>query len=270
MYSYYILTYRGEAIEDSVDRLLRCGYDAIELPGEPDEYSSDRIRTAIRRSGLRVSAICGRYRGSRDLSASDPDVRRQTVNYGKATIDLGSAYGAGVVVVAATRAFRVKAETSAEDEWDWAAEGIREIGEYGLRRGVRVAIEPWNRYETYMLNTVADALKMSKQVDLSNVGVLADTFHMAIEEADLASALRSTGDKLYHVHIADSNRRAPGYGHTNFREILGTLAELRYKGFLTLELLPPPHVFEQGAPREFFDEYTEEGIKYLKRIEDES
>jgi len=110
-----------------------------------------------------------------------------------------------------------------------------------------------------------------KAVDLPNVGVMGDTFHMNIDEASIPDALRLAGKHLIHVHLADSNRAAPGKGHIDFVPILKALKDIDYAGFLTFELLPaaadPFGTMEKEGGREFFDEYTEHAIAYMKAFE---
>jgi len=101
-------------------------------------------------------------------------------------------------------------------------------------------LEPLNRYETNVLNTVAESISFLKSLRAQNVKLLADLFHMNIEEADTASALHTAGRRLGHVHFADSNRRAIGFGHTNMEAIIAALREIRYDGWLSAEILPLP------------------------------
>ena len=110
-----------------------------------------------------------------------------------------------------------------------------------------------------------------REVDLPNTGVMGDTFHMNIDEASIPDAFRLAGKHLNHVHLADSNRAAPGKGHLDFVPIMQALKDIQYSGHLTFELLPaaadPFGTLKKGGGREFFDEYTEQSITYMKGIE---
>ncbi len=106
--------------------------------------------------------------------------------------------------------------------------------------GVRLALEPINRYETTLINTVDEGLDLIDRVGADNFGLLLDTFHMNIEEPSIEESIRRAGDRVFHFHVADSNRWYPGAGHLNFRSILSALAEIGYEGFVSGEFLPRP------------------------------
>ena len=159
---------------------------------------------------------------------------------------------------------------SPADERRWAIESIREGGEYAATVGVDVALEPWNRYETYYLNRLEQAVELWRESGLQNGGVMGDTFHMNIEEASIADALRATDGLLVHVHLADSNRAVAGRGHTDFRPILQALLDVGYDGYLSFEVMAPsgdPMGIPAGAGPESFDADTKQAIEHLKAIE---
>jgi len=106
--------------------------------------------------------------------------------------------------------------------------------------GVTLLLEPLNRYEADYLNTIEETIDTIEEIGAPNLKVLADTFHMNIEEVDMAAALRRAGPRLGHVHLVDSNRRAPGYGHLDMRSILQALSGMHYAGYLSFEVLPLP------------------------------
>ena len=108
---------------------------------------------------------------------------------------------------------------------------------------------------------------MVNDINLPNVGVMADTYHMNIEESDMGAAISNVGDKLFYVHIADSNRAAPGRGHIDFKEIAGALRDIHYDGWVSMELLPAAaDPFGGKRCDEFYDQYTEESIVYLRKL----
>lgn len=270
-YSFDSLVYYGENIAASVKRLASFGYDAIELVGEPDHYDLKEVRKIVSDNNLTVSSICSIYNSERDLSHPDPAMRKKAVDYVKRVADMSAEVGARVMIVAPAANMRIKPLGNATDEWKWAVEGIREGGEYAASLNVNLCIEAWNRYETYMLNRLDQCLAMMKDVDLPNVGIMGDTFHMNIEEANIAEAIRQSGSSLIHIHLADSNRAAPGIGHTDFRAVLQALKDINYQGYLTFEILPaaadPFSVMHMGGGQEFFDDYTKKCIEHLKAIE---
>ena len=132
------------------------------------------------------------------------------------------------------------------------------------------SLEPWNRYETYFLNRLEQAVELWRATGLSNGGVMGDTFHMNIEEASIPDALRGAKGLLNHVHLADSNRAVAGRGHTDFRPILQALLDIEYDGYLSFEVMPPsgdPMGSRQVPDPESFDADTKQAIERLKAIE---
>jgi 5-keto-L-gluconate epimerase len=109
-------------------------------------------------------------------------------------------------------------------------------------RGVRLALEPINRYETTLINTTEQGLELVEKVGEENFGLLLDTFHMNIEETVIEAAIRSGGDRIFHFHVADSNRWHPGAGHLDFKQLLNTLTSIGYAGWVSGEFLPLPDV----------------------------
>lgn len=270
-YSYDSLVYYGEKVEKSIKRVAKYGYDALELVGEPDDYNVGEVKKLCKDNGIVISSICSLYTQERDLASPDAGVRKDAVEYTKRVADLAAGVGAGVMIVAPTAFGKGTGWKDPKEERKWAIEGIREGGEYAGSIGVKLCIEAWNRYETYMVNRLKQCLELMREVDLANVGVMGDTFHMNIEEESIGGAFRAAGKDLIHVHIADSTRAAPSKGHIDFIPVLEALRDIDYKGYLTFELLPASAdvfgVMKRGGGQEFFDEYTKLAIEYMKNIE---
>jgi sugar phosphate isomerase/epimerase len=123
---------------------------------------------------------------------------------------------------------------------DWLAEALVECCAAARPLGVKLALEPINRYETSMINNVTDGLELISRVKADNLGLLLDTFHMNIEEADIPESIRACGERIFHFHVADSNRMYPGGGHLDFKAILSTLEATGYEGYISGEFLPLP------------------------------
>ena len=271
-YAYNSFSYYGEEIGRSIERVARLGYDAIELVGEPEQYAAARVRKRAADAGIAVSSISSMYTADRDLSHPDPERRRQAVDYVRAVADLAAATGAATIIVAPSSVMKTTPLALPGDEWSWAIESIRAGGEYAASVGVDVALEPWNRYETYFLNRLEQAIVLWTAVGLANGGVMADTFHMNIEESSIPDALRAAEGMLVHVHLADSNRAVAGRGHTDFRPILRALMEIDYRGYLSFEVMAPsgdPMGIPADAGPESFDADTKQAIEHLRAIERE-
>lgn len=264
--------YGEEPLEKGMERLSKFGYDGVEIAGEPQKISTEKIQKLLEKYGLAASSICGIYTKERDLVSSSEKTRRGAVQYVKDCAKMAHEIGADIAIVVPSAVYKVKAEAPLEKEWGWAVEGIREVGGYAADLGVKLAIEAINRFETYFVNRIDQAVKLMKEVDLDNVRVMVDCFHMNIEEPSPANTIIQTGKKIVHVHIADSNRQAPGRGHTDFKSIVGALKTIGYDGYLAMEFLPPsadPYSALKGTRAgEFYDIYTRESIEFMKKIEE--
>ena len=134
-----------------------------------------------------------------------------------------------------------------EQALTYLAESLRIIGCHAKARGVTFLYEPLNRYETNLLNTIGDAAAFIQSRQLDNIKILADLFHMNIEEKSLELAIADHIEAIGHIHFADSNRRAIGFGHTDRIPLLLLLHQLQYQGYLSAEILPLPSAEEAAA-----------------------
>ena len=195
-YSYDQLVYFGEDVSASIDRLARLGYDAIELAGEPEQFDAAAVRRQCEAAGIVVGSICSIYTAERDLTSPDPAVRENAGAYVRSVADFAAAVGAPTMIIAPAAVGRLAPASPPGDERDWAVQGIREGGEYAASVGVNLTLECWNRYETYFLNRLDQAVELWLETGLENGGVMGDTFHMNIEEGSIAEAIRHTGPLL--------------------------------------------------------------------------
>jgi sugar phosphate isomerase/epimerase len=143
-----------------------------------------------------------------------------------------------------------------EQSMEYLVEAIQQCAAAATGTDVRFALEPMNRYETDLVHTAADGLELIDRVGADNFGLLLDTFHMNIEEADIGESIRACSDRIFHFHVADSNRWYPGAGHLDFASILGDLEEMGYDGFVSGEFMPLPDA----------DTAAENGIGYLRNL----
>jgi sugar phosphate isomerase/epimerase len=266
--------YGEEALAETCERLARLGFDGIELRGEPDLYEPGAVRALLTRHGLTVPSICGMYPGPdgpRDLSHPDPAVRAAAVRYVARCAGLAGELGAGVVIVTPNPVGKTRPLAALADEWRWAVDAVREAATAAEDAGVRLAIEPINRYETYLITSMERALAFVRAVDHPRVGVMLDTFHANIEDPDVVDAARAAGLRLLHVHVADSNRQGVGRGHIDFRRLLRALVEIGYDGALVLEPLPPlANPYEAMAGRRtatLAEQFAAESLALLRLYE---
>lgn len=270
-FSYNELVYADEPIEESIKRVSRYGYDGIELAGEnPTDIDTAQVNSLLEEHQIEVSSICGIYTEDRDLSSPNEELRQGGIRYLKNSIDLAAAVDADIVGVGPNPVNKIYPDADIDTEWQLAIDSISVCADYAEDVNVKLAIEPWNRYETYFINRLDEAADLANKVDRENVGVRCDLFHMNIEEDDPIQALRSAGGQLIHVHVADTTRAAPGRGHFNWKDVVSALKYIGYDDYITFELLPaaadPFRVLEGGEDdgTEFYDQYTEEAITVVR------
>ena len=267
-YAYNVIGFGGEDVAVSIDRLARLGYDAVEVEGEPERHDANRIRKLVEDTGLTVSSVCPNFTERRDLSHPDPEVRSDAVAYLRAVAEFAAEVGASLFIVAPTSYARVQPIADPLDEWLWAVEGIRTAGHRASTLGVDLTLECWNRYGTYMLNRLEEGARMWRETGLSNGGVMADTFHMNIEERSISGAILGNANLLNHVHLSDSNRLAPGLGHIDFAEVLRTLIEVDYEGSLAFELIPTlPHLLGDEPDLPSLDDVAGQALQHMEQVE---
>ncbi|GAB6118349.1 sugar phosphate isomerase/epimerase [Thermoanaerobacter brockii subsp. lactiethylicus] len=272
LYSVTQWIFGKEPIEKSFERLKRFNYDGVELAGEPYDMNIREIKQLLNKYGLICTSICGIYTEERDLSSSSTKIRNKAVQYVKDCVDMAQELGATHVIVVPSPVGKLRPDTTVDEAWNNAVNSVREAGEYAKSKNINLAIEALNRYETYLVTNLATALKFVKEVDVSSVKIMADLFHMNIEERNDSEALKLIAPYLIHVHIADNTREAAGLGKINFREVMSTLKEIKYNGPITMEFLPAisnPYLTSQFEQKDdILDYFTEQSIKYIKSLED--
>jgi sugar phosphate isomerase/epimerase len=226
--------------EAAVAHLARLGFDGVELAiRDPAAVDLGRVEAVVREAGLVVPALATGQAYLADglcLSSPDPQMRRRAAERLVAHVQAAARLGSLVIV----GLIRGRTDGGAEATSRRFLEGLKPVLDAAAACGVRLVIEPINRYETDFLVTVAETLAVIEASGAPHLGILADTFHMNIEETTIEGALEAAGPRLWHVHAADSNRWAPGFGHLDFGPIVATLAALGYTGFLSAEVLPRP------------------------------
>lgn len=214
------------------------GFDVIEVCVEnPARLSGQAVAEAAAGAGLGV-VVCGAFGPERDVSHEDASVRTGAVNYLRTCIDVAAAVGSPIVagpMYATTGQARLLSEVERRAQWLRATKSLREVAAYADASGVSLAIEPLNRFETDLVNTVEQGKALCKGIGAPNVGLLLDTFHMNIEETSIAGAIRDAGSLLRHFHACENDRGAPGSGHIDWPEVFGALQDIDYDGDLVIE-----------------------------------
>jgi len=229
---------RAEPLETTLARIKRLGYESIEISGEPTQYPSVNTKALLKKHGIRCWGSVTLTLGERNLAARDPAQRAKTVEYMKSVVRMVSELEGEIITIVPATVGKVVADSTPENEWGWVRDGLKEIYELAGPLGIRMAIEPLNRFETYFINRADQALAMADAVG-PKCGVCLDAFHMNIEEKDFLGAIRLAGRRLTDFHVADNNRLAPGQGALDWKAIVKTLREAGYDGALTAEFVAP-------------------------------
>lgn len=229
---------RAEPLELTLKRLSRLGIESIELSGEPTQYETPNVRALLKKYGVRCWGAVTLTLGRRNLAAVDLAERAASVLYMKQVVTMVKELEGTEVTVVPVTVGKVVAESTPENEWRWVVDGLKEIYDHAERAGVRLAIEPLNRFETYFLNRHDQALALATEVG-PRCGICLDFFHMNIEEVDMFAAIKKAGSRLADVHVAENNRLAPGMGAIDWKRAVRTLQDMGYQGALTLEVVAP-------------------------------
>lgn len=258
---------RAEPLEVTVARLAKYGYESIEISGEPEQYKPATVRPMLESYGVRCWGSVTLMLGERSLVAADEAKRAMSVQYVKDCITLVKELDGVEMTIVPGTVGKIVPDATPEEEWQWAVDGMRDIYAHSQAAGVRLAIEPLNRFETYFINRAEQALALAEATG-PDCGVCLDAFHINIEEADLYAAIRSAGDKLTDFHVAENNRMPAGMGDYDWRRVVSTLKEIGYDGALTAEFVAPidrtPANPYPNALETDFDDISEEQLKFIR------
>ncbi|GAB4540378.1 MAG: 5-keto-L-gluconate epimerase [Anaerolineae bacterium] len=230
------------SFEEKAARAAELGYDGIELMvRDPGHLDWPAVKSTLDNAGLEVPQIVtGELYGADGLClvTADEDIYRRAEERTRAVIDLAAYLGAMVNIGRLRGQLKFLGDVS--DPWPIALERLRGVIDYAARQGVKITMEPINRYETDFILSAADGMRLVEDLGCDNLGLMLDLFHMNIEDVSIEEGLRQAGERLWHVHIADSNRRYPGCGHLDFDRIFATLRDMNYEGYISAEMLPLP------------------------------
>lgn len=223
-----------------ISRAKALGLDGIEM-GVFDfaNFPAAAVRQELAAQEM-TGLICTALTGNQSLGTEDRAVRAATLEF-LCTAIRGAA-NAGISMVAGPFCSAVgllPGRRRTADEWQRAIEGLQELGPVCAEHGVRLAVEPLNRFETYFLNTAADAKALIDAVGHPEIGVLYDTFHANIEEKNQADAIRLLGSRIFHVHTCENDRGTPGTGPIDWIGVVGALREIEYSGWCVIETFGP-------------------------------
>ena len=220
-----------------IEKLKATGYDGVEVPmfeGDPEHFR--KLGARLRDIGLEATGVGVMPGGGKNAISHDAAERAGAVSHFNWMTDCTQALGADLYCGPFHQPlgqFSGTGPTRAEQ--DNAVEVITAAAAYAARAGVRISIEPLNRFECYFLNTAAQAADLVKRIGAANVGYLYDTFHFNIEENSITDVIPATIAQINHVHISENNRGVPGAGHIDFQSVFRALKAAGYDGWMTIE-----------------------------------
>jgi len=224
------------------EKAAKLKFDAIEIfPPSADAAPKDLVAALMKKHNLKVASMGtggGWVKHKLALTSNDAQIRTHARDFIRSIIQVAGNVGAPAVV--GSMQGRWGDGVDRETAMSRLIEALSDLGNYAEQFGVPLIYEPLNRYETNMACTLADGAALLAKLSTKNVKLLADLYHMNIEETDLAESIRTAGSAIGHVHLADSNRRPAGGGHTDFAKIASALREIHYAGYLSAECFPWP------------------------------
>ena len=230
------------SLADGCRAAAELGFDAVEVfPATAAEIPGDALQALLATHGLALAAVgtgAGWVKHGLCLCHADAANRIRARDFIAGIIDAAGDLGAPAII--GSMQGRSGGEVSRAAALDLLADALHDLGRRAAGHGVPLFYEPLNRYETDLFNRQAEAAEFLRSRGIANVKLLCDLFHMNIEEADLAGALAACGDLVGHVHWADSNRQAVGFGHTAVAPAVAALRAMRYAGYLSAEVFPLP------------------------------
>lgn len=238
----WVAPLRDADVEPLAERARGLGFDVLEVCVEDASLvSPGALARAREATGIELS-VCGAFGPDRDLAHADDGPRRNAAEYLARLIELAAASGSPHVcgpMYSAVGKEAARDPAEREVQWERACDGIRAVGERAAAAGVRLAVEPLNRYETDLVNTAEQGVRLCRETGLDNVGLLLDTYHLNIEEKSVGGAIRAAGDRLFHLHACENDRGTPGTGHVPWAEVFDALGAVGYDGQVVIESFTP-------------------------------
>ncbi len=239
--------YEGTSLplSDIIGKAATLGYEGVELNfrERPSALDVNEILGALKTFGVGVAAIGTRHMHvTHGLYLASPygKVREKAVTYVTECMELANKLNCSIVQ--AGWAFQgSKLEAPYETTWKNAVQSLKEVGRRALDYGVNFVIEYQNKNDAKLVNTMNDALRILDEVGYDNVLVMADTFHMNLEDPSVEESILKAEKRLGYVHLADSERLAPGEGRIDFRGVIRALRKIGYEGYLVMEFEPKPN-----------------------------
>nr|WP_286668991.1 sugar phosphate isomerase/epimerase family protein [Fodinibius salicampi] len=250
------------------------GFDVVEIPVEdPDIIDGKKVKEALDEHNLEA-VVCGAFGPSRDFTHDDPGVHQQCFDYMDALMDFCTLWDidfvAGPMYSAVGKA-RMVSPDQKKQEWERAVTNLRKVCQRASDRGLELAIEPLNRFESDLINTTGQAKQLVNDINHPAAKIMVDGFHMSIEEKSMEAAIRTAGDQLIHVQTSENYRGTPGTGQTDWESFRKGLEAVEYEGTVSIESFTSDNqeladavcIWRPLATDQ--DEMAENGLKFLKQ-----
>lgn len=264
-----------EEFEKLAPHVKSLGFDWIEAPLESlEDLDTARGAEIVKAHGLGVSC-CVAMGPDRDLIHPDPAIRESGMVYVRGAIDATAALGAtnlvGPLYSAVGRTWQMIADERARDT-DLLVENLSQLAAYAHDHGVRLGVEPLNRFETSFINLASQAIEVVDRVASPACGIMLDTFHMNIEEKSLRDAIRAAGPRLIHLHACENDRGAPGSGNVTWDQVKQGLQDIGYDGPVVIEsftakvksIARAAAIWRALAPTQ--DDLARDGVRFLRQL----
>lgn len=263
------------SIPDLFGKIKKMGFDAVEIAVEyPELIDAKAVQQGLQEYKLKP-VICGAFGPSRDLTSDDPAIHKNCFDYVKSCLDLcnilETSFFAGPMYSAVGKA-RMLPDEQRKREWNLAVKNLTTVCEMAGERNLEIALEPLNRFESDLVNTAADVIRLVNDISHPAAKIMLDGFHMNIEERDVEKAIISAGDKLIHFQVSENYRGTPGTGQTNWDAYKKGLEAIDYKGVVSIESFTPANKELAGAVcfwhpmAENQDKFAMEGLQFLQKL----
>jgi D-psicose/D-tagatose/L-ribulose 3-epimerase len=264
-----------KAVKDLAPTVKSMGFDILEISVENPDLIDVKVVKEILMDNQLEGIVCGAFGPNRNIASSDPAIRENARNYILWLINAAAHIGSETVcgpMYSSVGKDHLEDPVERQEEWQRAVSGIKEVAEAARKKGIKLAMEPLNRFETDMINVVSQGLKFIDETGMENVGFHLDSFHMHLEEKDSADAIRKAGKKIFHFHACENDRGVPGTGQVRWKEIAEALKEINYQGPVVIEsftnqvkeIARAVCIWREIAPSQ--DAIAVQGLKFLKSL----
>lgn len=260
-------------------KIRAMGYGAVEIPLEyPELIDGKKVREALEATGL-IPVSCGAFGPTRDLTHEDPSVHAVCFDYLRRCFELSNDIGATFVagpMYSAVGKVRMLPPDQRKVEWERAVVNLQHVCRMATDYGMTVALEPLNRFESDLVNTADDVVRLVRDIGHPAARIMLDSFHMSLEERNPETAIVAAGDKLIHMQVSENYRGVPGTGQTPWALVRRGLQRINYQGIVSIESFTPEVkelagavcIWKHLAPTQ--DGFASDGYKFLRQLFQES